>query len=388
MVRNWNPRLAVVIAAGLLVMLGVILGAVVIPSAATSGNVSANIVVEAAVEGSLTPQEQAMADLYTHVSPSVVSINVISRRAGSGFSDAQGIVLSSGSGFVINQQGYIVTNNHVVDGATDIEVNFFDGTIVRADLVGVDPDSDLAVVRVDLPAQQLQPVTFGDSDSLVIGQTALAIGSPFGQRWTLTQGIISALDRTLQGLTQYSVGSVIQTDAAINPGNSGGPLFNLQGQMIGVNSQILSQQRSNSGIGFAIPSNLVKRVATELISNGAVNYSLLGISSNREREITLSLIEAMSLPNNLRGVVVDNVTPSGPAQLAGLRNPTNARQVNGEVVYSSADIITAIDGIPLTGMSSLVSYLASSTVPGQTVNLTVWRDNQFVTVPVTLGSRR
>jgi 2-alkenal reductase len=388
MLQHRNPRFVVVIAAGLLVMLGVILGAVVIPSAASSSHSSANLIVEAAVQGALTPQEQAMADLYNRVSLSVVSINVISRRAGTGFSDSEGVILSSGSGFVINQQGYVVTNNHVVEGATDIEVNFVDGVIVRAQLVGLDPDSDLAVLRVNLPAEQLQPVTFGDSDSLVIGQIALALGSPFGQRWTLTQGIVSALDRTLQGLTQYSVGSVIQTDAAINPGNSGGPLFNLQGQVIGVNSQILSQSRSNSGVGFAIPSNLVKRVATELISSGSVNYSLLGISSNREREITLSLIESMNLPNNLRGVVVDSVTPNGPAALAGLRNPMNARQVNGEIVYSSADIITAIDGVPLTGMSSLVSYLASSTVPGQTINLTVWRDNQSMMIPVTLGSRR
>ncbi|MBZ0276460.1 MAG: trypsin-like peptidase domain-containing protein [Anaerolineae bacterium] len=379
-------RVAVIAAALMLVIFGIILGTVMIPSAA-GVSYSANL-FETASQAVLTVQEQSLANLYTTVSPSVVAINVSSRNPGSGFADSTGVVLSSGSGFVINQQGYIVTNNHVVDGATDIEINFFDGTIVRGEIVGLDPDSDLAVLKVNLPAQELQPVTFGDSDSLVIGQTALALGSPFGQRWTLTEGIISAMDRTLQGLNNYSVGSVIQTDAAINPGNSGGPLFNLQGQVIGVNSQILSQSRSSSGVGFAIPSNLVKRVATELISNGFVNYSLLGINSNRDREITLPLIEAMQLPNNIRGVVVDGITPGGPAARAGLQNPAGSHTVNGETVYSSADIITAIDGQPLTGMSSLVSYLTSSTIPGQTVNLTVWRGGNFITVPVVLGSRR
>ena len=189
---------------------------------------------------------------------------------------------ASGTGFVIDTDGHIVTNNHVVDGADLIEVNFHDGTILEGTVVGLDPDSDIAVLKVDRPASELQPVTFGDSDSLFIGETTLAIGSPFGQRWTLTTGIVSALGRTIQGLDQYSVGSVIQTDAAINPGNSGGPLLDLDGEVVGMNSQIASQSRSNAGIAFSIPSNLVKRVAQQLIDNGQVNYSYLGISSGPE----------------------------------------------------------------------------------------------------------
>ena len=303
----------------------------------------------------------------------MVSISVTGTSQGGSFS-------ASGTGFVIDQQGHIVTNNHVVDGADKdgIQVNFLDGSIVRGQVVGLDPDSDLAVLKVDMPAERLTPVQLGNSDSLFIGETTLAIGSPFGQRWTLTSGIISALDRTITGLTNFSVGAVIQTDAAINPGNSGGPLLNLQGEVIGVNSQILSESRSNSGVGFAIPSNLVKRVANELIANGQVNYSYLGISSiSDERGVTIDMIEAYNLPNNLRGVVISDIVPNGPADNAGIRGATNR----------SVDVITAIDNVPVSGMSSLVSYLANYTQPGQTVNLTVYRDGQSVNIPLVLGER-
>jgi 2-alkenal reductase len=311
---------------------------------------------------SVAELERVFSDIYTRVSPSVVSINV------SG-STRVGFFEGGGTGFVIDDQGHIVTNAHVAGGASEIVVNFFDGTITRAELVGLDLDSDLAVLQVDLPPDQLHPVTFGDSDTLFIGQTTLAIGSPFGRRWTLTSGIISALDRSIDGLGSYSIGGVIQTDAAINPGNSGGPLLNMQGQVIGVNSQIESESGSSSGIGFAIPSNLVQRVVSQLIENGRVNYSFMGITGG---EVSLSAIEQLGLPNNMRGVVVQDVTSGGPAFMSGLR---------------PADVITAIDGVPMTGMSSLVSYLASNTTPGQSVNLTVWREGQMFTTNVTLGER-
>jgi 2-alkenal reductase len=306
--------------------------------------------------------ERAFSDIYNRVSPSVVSISVQGEDTG-------GFFESGGTGFVIDQQGHIVTNAHVAGAAFEIVVNFFDGTITRAELVGVDPDADIAVLQVNLPAEQLRPVTFGDSNTLFIGQTTLAIGSPFGQRWTLTSGIVSALDRTIQGLSDYSIGSVIQTDAAINPGNSGGPLVNMQGQVIGVNTQILSESRSSAGIGFAIPSNLVQRVVNELIARGSVNYSFMGINGG---EVTLSAIEQLGLPNNLRGVVIRDVTSGGPAFNSGLR-PT--------------DVITQVDGQQMTGMSSLVAYLASNTSPGQSVNLTVWREGQVFSASVVLGAR-
>jgi 2-alkenal reductase len=376
--NNHTKRAVSIIAAMLMLVFGFVLGSSVMSAAASSAAVvvqQANPVQPAAPS---TDSERAFSTIYNQVSPSVVSINV------SGTSSDGSQFQAAGTGFVIDQQGHIVTNDHVVDSTSSIEVNFLDGTIVKADVVGVDRDSDLAVIKVDLPADQLKPVTLGDSDSLFIGETTLAIGSPFNQRWTLTTGIVSALDRTISGQTQYSVGSAIQTDAAINPGNSGGPLLNLQGEVVGVNSQILSQSNSSSGVGFAIPSNLVKRVSQEIINTGKVEYSYLGISA--ASGIDLGLIEALHVPNNTQGVVVGQVQPNGPAAQAGLKSATSAN-VSTNGVPTSADIITAIDGLKITDMSGLITYLANKTQPGQTINLTVLRDGSNINVPVTLTAR-
>lgn len=339
------------------------------------------------IPSSASQEEQLLANIYNRVAPSVVSINVVARQPGTGtFIPEDELALGTGTGFLIDNQGHIVTNNHVVEGATRIEVNFFDGRIVRGEVVGLDPDSDLAVIKVnDIPAEELQPVTLGDSDSLFIGQEVVAIGSPFGQRWTMTSGIVSALDRVIDSLTNFSIGSVIQTDAAINPGNSGGPLVNLQGEVIGVNSQIISRTRSSSGIGFAVPSNLVQRVAQSLIETADVDYSYLGIGGGA---IDLSYMEALNLPNNARGVVVSYVEPGGPADQGGLRRPSNEVRVDGFPVFTNVDIITAIDGEPVTDMPSLISYLAENTSPGQTVTLTVARNGvDQLQIPVVLGER-
>jgi S1-C subfamily serine protease len=301
------------------------------------------------------------AGVYDRVSPSVVSISVVAR--------------GEGTGFVIDSAGYIITNNHVVEGATEIDVSFFDGTLAHANIVGLDPDSDLAVVQVDLPEDDLarfQPVQFDDSDTLEIGQTVLAIGSPFGQRWTLTSGIVSAVGRTIQGLTNFSIGGVIQTDAAINPGNSGGPLLDLNGRVVGVNSQIISGSNSSSGVGFAIPGNLAQRVAHKLIEDGYVDYSYLGITGS---DVSLQVIDAFDLPNNTRGVFVHEVTAGGPAARAGLKSAVYESEDQTEPP-TSADIITAIDGDPVTGISDLITYLAAKTEPGQTVTASVLRNGQ------------
>jgi 2-alkenal reductase len=377
MENNHKKRVVSIMAALLMMIFGFVLGSSVMSTAASPAPV---VVQQATVQPStpLTDSERSFSNIYNVVSPSVVSINV------SGTSSDGSQFQAAGTGFVIDNQGHIVTNDHVVDSTSSIEVNFLNGTIVKADIVGVDPDSDLAVIKVDVPADQLTPVVMGDSDKLFIGETTLAIGSPFNQRWTLTSGIISALDRTISGQTQYSVGAAIQTDAAINPGNSGGPLLNLNGEVIGVNSQILSQSNSSSGVGFAIPINLVKRVSQQLINTGKVQYSYLGISA--AAGIDLSLIEALHVPNNTQGVVVGDVQPNGPAAQAGLRSATSVN-ASTRSLPTSADIITAIDGLKITDMSGLVSYLANNTQPGQTINLTVLRDGQQINLPVTLTAR-
>ncbi len=322
----------------------------------------------------VTHPNDIFTQVYEDASPSVVAISVVTEMGG-GF----------GSGFVIDDQGHIVTNAHVVDEASEIVVNFLDGTIMLAELIGLDPSSDIAVIRVDRPAEQLDPIVFANSDDLVVGQTVLAIGSPFGQRWTLTSGIISALDRTIQGLTEFSVGGVIQTDASINPGNSGGPLINLDGEVIGVNSQIISQSRTNSGVGFAIPANLTQRVAQSLIENGEMVYSLMGISGG---DVTLNIIDLLGLPNNFRGVVVQTILDDSPAAASDLREIAETRTRDGDLVDVRVDIITAINGAAIHGMNDLITYLAHHTQPDQTVTLSVLRNgSDEVQLPLTLGRR-
>ncbi|MCA9887811.1 MAG: trypsin-like peptidase domain-containing protein [Anaerolineae bacterium] len=318
---------------------------------------------------SLSENDRVFNEIYVNVSPSVVAITVAEESSGGTARD-----VATGSGFIVDTNGNIVTNLHVVENADRIEVNMFDGTITRAEYVGGDEDSDLAVIHIDLPADRLRPVVLGDSDAMQVGDTVLAIGNPFSNDWTLTSGIVSAINRSINGLNNYRIGGVIQTDAAINPGNSGGPLLNLRGEVIGVNSQIYSQTRSNSGVGFAAPSNLVRRVLDELIANGEVSYSYIGIV---QRDIDLDLIESWGLPNNIRGVAIRQAVDGFPAALAGLRTMTS----------DSIDIITAIDGVPMTNFDQLIGYLAINTFPGQTVDLTVYRSGEVLTLPVTLSER-
>jgi 2-alkenal reductase len=221
---------------------------------------------------------------------------------------------------------------------------------------------------------------------LEVGDTVLAIGSPFGERWTLTSGIVSALDRTIRSMGNFSTGGVIQTDAAINPGNSGGPLLNVNGEVIGVNSQIVSASGSSAGIGFAVPGNLTQRNTQMLIDRGTVEYSFLGINGSN---VSLELMEALGLPNNTQGVVVSGITPGGPAARAGLQPLQISRTANsGLATPEQVDIITAIDGTSLSGMDALISYLAQQTQPGDSVTLTVLRNgSQAINLTATLTPR-
>ncbi len=290
-----------------------------------------------------------------------------------------------GSGFVYDEQGHIVTNYHVVMEADKIDVTFYDGTMARAEVVGTDPESDVAIVKVDIDPDVLQPVAFADTDTLYVGQPVLAIGSPFGQEWTLTTGIISALGRTMgSGFTQFSISSVIQTDTAINPGNSGGPLLDIDGKVIGVNTQIRSATRSNSGVGFAVPGNLVQKVVKSLIKTGEYHYAWLGISG---QSLSLDLIDAMSLDPDQRGVLVNEVAMNGPADQAGLHGSDSTVEVDGLEYNVGGDIITAINGQPLQSMDALITYLVENTRPGDEITLDILRDGEAQTLTVTLGDR-
>jgi 2-alkenal reductase len=292
---------------------------------------------------------------------------------------------------VWDKDGHIVTNNHVVSegGATPnlILVTFKDGTRAKAEIVGRDPQSDLAVIKVDVPSEILKPVKLGDSDALKVGQRVEAIGNPFGyeQGWTMTEGIISALGRTLPTANSpFSIPQVIQTDAAINPGNSGGPLLDDSGRVIGVNSAIKSEVRANAGIGFAIPANLVKRVVPALISTGKFEHPWVGISGTT---LTSDLAQAMGLPPSQRGALIINVVGESPADKAGLRGSSKEVKVLGMTEKVGGDVIVAADGHPVTKMGDLLVYLEEHKSPGDTIDLTVLRDGKEKHISLTLGKR-
>jgi S1-C subfamily serine protease len=344
-----------------------------------------------------SPAERVASDVYRKVSPSVVYIQVEQSGSGStgstprsqipGFPNQppSGVQVASGSGFVLDKEGHIVTNYHVVDGASKVEVTFIDGTTVHAKVVGTDPSSDLAVIQADVKSSLLQPVELGDSSALVVGEQVYALGNPFGLDWTLTSGIVSAVGRTIQsGTSNYSIPEVVQTDAAINPGNSGGPLLDRNGRVIGVNAQIVSQSNSSSGVGFAIPVSIVKRVAPALIKNGSYTYAWLGISGT---SLTLDLNEAMNLPADQRGVLVQDVTQGGPAEKAGVQAGQNQATVTGRQITTGGDVIIAVDGQPLTAMDDVIDYLFNNKQPGDKMTLTVLRNGQQKDIQLTLGER-
>ncbi len=324
-------------------------------------------------------------NIYQRVNPGVVNI-VLSGGTGNNLTE-----LGSGSGFVIDRDGHIVTNNHVVDGADEIDVTFWDGSSAAAKVVGTDPYGDLAVIKVDVDPAKLTPLEIGDSDQVKVGQRVVAIGNPFGLVGTMTAGIVSARGRTLPasitGGSNFSNPDIIQTDAAINPGNSGGPLLNSLGQVIGVNAAIPNNgvSPSNSGVGFAIPSNTVKRVTQQLLKNGHASYPYLGVSVDNHFT-TGELASALKLPVN-EGVLIETVIDGGPAQRAGLHGGDQQVTVRGRPVRAGGDIITAIDGEPVNSFDEMIAYLAAKKQVGQTVNVTIIRGTETLQVPVTLDER-
>ena len=326
----------------------------------------------AADSSALTPGQ-----IYRQAYKGVVEITVSTpQQTPTGNQEAQ----AQGSGFVIDSDGHIVTNDHVVENADSVSVRFWNGDTYNASVVGTDPSTDLGVIKVDAPSSILHPVSLGDSSSVQVGDPVVAIGSPFGLEETVTSGIVSALHRQIQALNQFTINDTIQTDAAINHGNSGGPLFNAAGQVIGVNSQIAGDTGANVGIGFAIPSDTVSSIADTLISSGKVEHAYLGVSV---QEIPATVAHDLNLTE---GVEITDVRSGTPAQQAGLKGATGKKMVQGTQYATGGDVITAIDGQKVK-TSEGVQLAIDAHHPGDTIEITYWRKGETKTVSVKLATR-
>jgi serine protease Do len=323
--------------------------------------------------------ENVLSDIYQFVSPSVVYIET-----------AQGAAGGSGSGFVWDREGHIVTNAHVIAGAQRIRVTFSDGTRINATVVGTNRDSDLAVIKVDLPADRLMPVVMGDSNAVDVGELAVAIGNPFGLESTMTVGFISGLGRSLpvasgtMGGPTYNIPDVIQTDAPINPGNSGGVLVNGQGEVVGVTTAIASPVRASAGVGFVVPSAIVERVVPALIEEGFYRVPWLGVSG---ATLMPETAEAMDLPTDQRGVLVIEVTEGSPAELGGLRPSNREARIEGFAARVGGDVIVGIGDQPVRSFEDLSAYLFRSTDVGEVVTLTLLRNGERMEIEVTMQQR-
>ncbi len=332
----------------------------------------------------LVESQERLVSIYQEVNPGVVLIQILTDQGG-----------ALGSGFVYDTLGHIITNAHVVDGATSVEVDFPSGVKAAATIVGEDLDSDIAVIKVEVSADELHPLVLGDSNHVQVGQFAIAIGNPFGLNSTMTTGIISAKGRQMQSLHQtpggnyFTAGDLIQTDAAINVGNSGGPLLNLDGQVIGINRAIQTSSNTtvggepgNIGIGFAVPINIVKRVVPVLIAEGHYDYPYVGVTSLDN--LSLAEMEALGL-TKFSGLYVTDVASGSPADKAGIRAGTTETQYQN--LLAGGDIIIALDGITIRSFNEFLGYLFENKGPGDTVVFTVLRDNTSMEVSVTLASR-
>jgi len=387
------------------------------PTATSPAAGAATMVAPATTSGMTTVDEQtAFEQLYTQVNPSVVDIVVVQNETASqqdttqyyqfpGFpqfgspqQQQQNVPTQvEGAGFIYDSAGHIITNNHVVENASRVTVTFSDGTQATAKVIGTDPDTDLAVIQVSgVDSSLIKPVTLADSTHLKVGQLVIAIGSPFELQGTMTSGIVSALGRTMESTSSssssssstqqsyYSIPDIIQTDAAINHGNSGGPLVDLNGNVIGVNTAIESTSDSSAGIGYAIPSAIVKMVAASLIGSGTVQHTYLGLSTV---QMNSDIATAMNLPTNTKGILVNAVSPGGPSDKAGLKDSTTNVSIDGVDTKVGGDIVTSIDGNQVKTYNDLISYLLLNTKPGQVVKLGIIRDGKAMNVDVTLAAR-
>jgi putative serine protease PepD len=330
---------------------------------------------------SATTNDLSVSDVYRRVADGVVTVTAVRASSGGALPfDAERRSRAQASGFVYDEQGHIVTNQHVIDGATSVTVRFPNEATYEATVVGSDASTDLAVLEVDAPARLLAPLALGNSAELEVGDGVVAIGSPFGLDATVTTGIVSALDRRMTSPNNFTIDGTIQTDAAINHGNSGGPLLDLRGRVVGVNSQIESESGGNDGVGFAVPSNTVKSVVSQILETGEVEHAYLGVAV---ASIPADVAERLDIA---AGAAVTEVRPGTPAARAGLRAATDSRTVNGESYPTGGDVITAVDGDEIVSADELTALIGRKR-PGDDVTLTTLRDGETRTVEVTLAER-
>ncbi len=353
----------------------------------------AALIVVATPAGGVDYESAVLMNLYSQVNPSVVNVTGLSTGSALNevmphqFNEEDLLPLGSGSGFVWDTDGHIVTNHHVVDGVSQLQITFVDGTVAVAEVVGSDVSSDLAVLKIDAEGYTLVPVRRGRMETVRVGMRVAAIGNPFGLAGTLTSGIVSALGRSISAQNSFNIPGSIQTDAAINPGNSGGPLLNEQGEVLGVNAQIRSDVRANSGVGFAIPIAIVDRVVPALIAEGVYEHSYLGV-----RGSTLSPICAddLQLDKSMRGAYVSQVlrgTPAARAGLQGGKGSSGTKYISICPENVGGDIITAIGDQPVATFDDVLTYLEYYTSPGDTVTLQVIRDDKQIALDLTLAPR-
>jgi S1-C subfamily serine protease len=362
-------------------------GAVAVGGVAALGGLDGDTTVVTETEASPTPGlapssgiAMSVNEIYERAAPGVVRVNRTSNSTTFAGPQASGL----GSGFVIDKTGHIVTNYHVVEGASEVNVSFSNRDTVRAEIVGTDPSTDLAVLRVETSANALTPLPLGNSDKVRVGDPVVAIGNPFGLDRTVTSGIVSALQRLITAPNSFAIDHVIQTDAPINPGNSGGPLLNARGQVIGVNTQIEtgtgSSATGNVGIGFSVPSNTVKDVVAQILRTGRVEHAYLGISG---QAVNSDLAETYNLPVKA-GVLVGSVTDGSGADKAGLQGGAREVVVAGETYVLGGDIIVGFGGQKISSIEELRDAIAGHK-PGDKVTVVIYRDGDKSSVTVTLG---
>lgn len=324
--------------------------------------------------------ELTLPDLFERAEPSVVQISASNDLSEQG---------KLGSGFVFDDNGHIVTNNHVISGTTALDVTFVDGTVYRATLIGSDPYTDLAVLYIeDVPQEKLVPLPLADSSAVRVGEQVAAIGNPFGLSSSMTAGIVSGVGRLIPseegaGVLQFFIPDIIQTDAPINPGNSGGPLLNTRGQAIGINTAIRSSTGEFAGIGFAVPSNTVTKVVPSLIETGSFQHPWVGISGT---SMSPSIAQALDLEEP-RGVLVVEVVGGSPAEKAGIRGGDTPTRINGQTIPLGGDVVLEIDGNEIRTLDDILVYLQREKAVGDTMQVTVMRDGQLQIIEILLEAR-